>query len=120
MTQIFKNPIPHDILFTFLDETCTKINHFYVFDKNSYKKGIFIGLIDKFLETCRPYYYLSKQKYTDRKVTYNSFTTVIRQICNYNNITYTSEIKYDKSTYSIVYYIEDSCPDNKTSETNVF
>ena len=110
MAQIFKNDIPYEILFTLLESTCTKNNHFYIFDKNSYKKGIFTGVIAKFLADCKPYYFLSKQKYVDRKITYNSFTTVVRQICNYNNITYTSEIKYDKSTYSIVYYIDDVCP----------
>ena len=44
-------------------------------------------------------------KYLDKKLTYNSFTTILRQICNYNKITYTSQIKYDKSSYEITYYI---------------
>ena len=57
------------------------------------------------IEECKPYYHLSKRKYLEKKVTYNSFTTVLRQICNYNKIIYTSQIKYDKSKYEIVYYI---------------
>ena len=52
-----------------------------------------------------PYYHISKRKYLERKLTYNSFITVIRQICNFNKITYTSQLKYDKSTYDITYYI---------------
>ena len=36
------------------------------------------------------YYHNSKKKYLERKLTYNSFTTVLRQICNFNNITYTT------------------------------
>ena len=46
-----------------------------------------------------------RQKYLDKKLTYNSFTTVLRQICNFNKVKYVSQIKYDKSTYDIVYYI---------------
>jgi hypothetical protein len=42
----------------------------------------------------------------DRKLTYKSFNTIIRQICNFNKITYTTQIKYDKSVYDIVYDIQ--------------
>ena len=41
MTQIFKTSIPSDLLFELLEKTCTKSQNFYIFDKNSYKKGIF-------------------------------------------------------------------------------
>jgi hypothetical protein len=77
----------------------------YILNKNAFKKGIYNKSIDAFFEKIKPCYYLSKRKYLDRKLTYNSFTTVIRQICNFNKITYTSQIKYDKSVYDIVYYI---------------
>ena len=76
-----------------------------MFDSISFKKGIFTEEINIFLEECKPYYHLSKRKYLEKKATYNSFTTVLRQICNYNKIIYTSQIKYDKSKYEIVYYI---------------
>ena len=62
-------------------------------------------LIDNFINQCTPYYHISKRKYLERKITYNSFITIIRQICNFNKITYTSQIKYDKSEYDILYYI---------------
>lgn len=110
MTQIFKTSIPSDLLFELLEKTCTKSQNFYIFDKNSYKKGIFTESISTFLANCKPHYFKSKQKYVECKITYNSFTTIIRQICNYHKITYTSEIKYDKSSYNIVYYIEDMLP----------
>ena len=61
--------------------------------------------IPEFLEMCKPYYHISKRKYLERKMSYNNFTTIIRQICNFNKIMYTSQIKYDKSNYNIVYYI---------------
>ena len=61
--------------------------------------------IQKFLLDCNKYYHISKKKYLEKKLTYNTFTTVLRQICNFNKITHTSQIKYDKSNYDIFYYI---------------
>lgn len=105
LNQNFKKEFPKEFIFELLENTCIKSDKYYTFNHESYKKGIFNNLLSEFLEKCKPYYHLSKQKYLDRKLTYNSFTTVIRQICNFTKITYTSVIKYDKSTYNIIYYI---------------
>ena len=104
-TQIFKNMIPSEKIFHLLDSLCIKNNKHYIFDLNSFKKGIFTQEINIFLEECKPYYHISKKKYLENKITYNSFTTVLRQICNFNKIIFTSQIKYDKSNYEIIYYI---------------
>jgi len=104
-TQIFKKQIPNYTLFHLLDEICLKNEKHYILNLDSYKKGIFKEIIQEFFKNCTPYYYLSKHKYLEGKITYKSFLTIIRQICNFNKITYTSQIKYDKSTYNIVYYI---------------
>uniref|UniRef100_A0A6C0KUK4 Uncharacterized protein n=1 Tax=viral metagenome TaxID=1070528 RepID=A0A6C0KUK4_9ZZZZ len=104
-TQIFKNHIPNDIFFQFLEKVCFKNINYYAFNPDSFKKGIYTEDIKKFLDFCRPYYHISKRNYIDRKLTYNSFTTIIRHICKFNDICFTSEIKYDKSDYSIFYYI---------------
>ena len=104
-TQIFKKPFPTDILFTLLNSICFKNDKHYTVNGESYKRGIFKEVIQKFISDCIPYYHLSKRKYLERNLTYNSFTTIIRQICNFNKITYTSQIIYDKSSYGIVYYI---------------
>jgi len=103
--QIFKNNVPNKFLFDLLDLICVKNEKYYLFNNNSFKKGLFNDEIAIFFISCRPSYHISKHKYLDRKLDYNSFTTVLRQICNYNKITYTSQIKYDKSTYDIFYYI---------------
>uniref|UniRef100_A0A6C0B0I0 Uncharacterized protein n=1 Tax=viral metagenome TaxID=1070528 RepID=A0A6C0B0I0_9ZZZZ len=103
--QIFKKQMPNEILFTLLELLCTKNEKYYLFNYDSYKKGIFTNDIPSFINTCKPFYHISKQKYLDRKLTYNNFITLVRQICNFNKITYTSVIKYDKSTYNIIYYI---------------
>jgi len=104
-SQIFKKKVPNELFFTLLDSICLKNEKHYTFNFNAFKKGVFNEKIQQFLIECLSYYHISKQKYLEKKLTYNSFTTVLRQICNYNKITYTSQIKYDKSSYEITYYI---------------
>ena len=104
-SQIFKKRIPKKLLFELLDKICIKNNKYYSLDKISYKKGEYLQLFNLFYDSIISYYHISKQFYIRRKKTYNSFNTIIRQICKYHNINYTSKIIYDKSTYFIVYYI---------------
>jgi len=104
-TQIFKKQIPNELLFELLNKLSSKTDKYFIFNKNSFKKGNFDSTFLKFMEECIPYYQVSKRKYLERKLTYNSFTTILRQICNFNRIKYTSQIKYDKSVYDIIYYI---------------
>uniref|UniRef100_A0A6C0E1Q7 Uncharacterized protein n=1 Tax=viral metagenome TaxID=1070528 RepID=A0A6C0E1Q7_9ZZZZ len=105
VSQIFKKDIPNEILLNLLDKIAFKTEKRYILNHESYKKGMLHNYIVDFMEQCKDYYFLSKQKYLDRKLTYNSFITVVRQICNYNKVTYTSQIKYSKSNYDIEYYI---------------
>ena len=104
-SQIFKQPISNTLLFKFLDNVSVKTEKKYIFNKTSYRKGLINNIMEDFLTECKQYYFASKQKYLERKLTYNSLTTILRQICNHNKITYTSQIKYDKSSYEIEYYI---------------
>lgn len=104
--QIFKKEVNTLSLLSLLEKICTKNNKYFILNRNAYKKGLFEDIIPLFIETeCKPCYHKSKIKYLEKKLTYNTFTTILRQICNFNKIAYTSEIKYDKSTYDIVYYI---------------
>lgn len=102
--QIFKNKINNSVLFSLLDKICIKNNKLYIFNNEAFKKGVFILAIQNFINEIKPYYHISKRKYLEKPLTYNSFTTILRQICNYNDIIYTSEIKYNKSDYDIYYY----------------
>jgi len=104
-SQTFKNIIPNKNLFEVLDSICLKNEKYYIFNMDAYKRGIYKETIPKFIESCLPFYHNSKRKYLEKKLTFKSFTTVLRQICKFNKITYTSRIKYDKSTYDIIYYI---------------
>ena len=105
-SQIFKKEMDNSIIFNLLNKLCEKTNTYYTFNNSSYKKGTFFGdVIQLFLKEIKAYYHNSKQKYLEKKLSYNTFVTIMRQICNFNKITYTSQIKYDKSFYNIDYYI---------------
>ena len=104
-SQIFKKKVPNELLFNLLESICMKNEKHYTLNFEGFKKGVFKEDIPNFMNDCKEFYHLSKKKYLEKKLTYNSFTTIIRQICNNNQITYTSKIKYDKSTYDIIYYI---------------
>lgn len=103
--QIFKKEFPKELLINLLNNICIKNDKYYIINNDAYKKGIFNNLLPEFIEKCKEYYHFSKLKYLDKKYSYNGFTTVLRQICNFTNITHTSVIKYDKSNYNIIYYI---------------
>jgi len=106
-TQLFKRNVPDDLLFDLLEKICIKTDKYYLIDLNAYKKMMFHNHYEEFRNTIRPYYNLSKQFYVERKLVYNSFTNIVRQICKNNNIMYTSQIKYNESKYNIdflVYY----------------
>jgi hypothetical protein len=104
-SQIFKKDFPSEILFNLLENICMKNEKHYILNSDSFKKGMFNKTIDEFLENCKLYYHNSKKKYLEKKMTYSTFVTVIRQICNYNKLTYISQIKYNKSSYDIIYII---------------
>jgi hypothetical protein len=104
-SQIFKEAVPLELLIHLLNNICAKNDKHYILDTIAFKSGIFNGSIQQFIQDCKPYYFYSKLKYLDRKLTYKNFLTIIRQICNHNNLDYHSQIKYDKSKYEIVYTI---------------
>ena len=104
-SQIFKSEVPKDVLFNFLDNICIKNEKNYILNSMAFKKGLFNESIVEFFKNINQHYHNSKKKYLEKKLTYNSFITVIRQICNHLKITYTSQVKYDKSVYDIIYCI---------------
>lgn len=105
MSQIFKQLVPINILFDFLDSVCDKTEKYYIFDNNAYKRGLLEEKIGLFCNTIIDYYYNSKKYYVNREMNYIKFCTVIRQICKLNIINYHTKIIYSKSKYHIPYYI---------------
>ena len=104
--QIFKGEISNDILFELLEEIhIFKTEKYYALNSSSFKKAQFKKLIEPFCEKIKDAYHISKQFYVTRKINYPKFITIIRQICKLNHTPFNSQIKYDKSSYDICYYI---------------
>ncbi len=104
-SQIFRKIIPKEDLIKLFDNTCLKEDDYYILSKDSFKRGMLDNSIPEFMDFCKPFYFSSKQKYLERKLCFNSFITIIRQICKTHNIPYKSQIKYCKSSYTIDYFI---------------
>jgi hypothetical protein len=106
-SQLFKENIPMNILYDFLEKICAKdsVNNLFIFSKAAFKKAEIHNLLTNFKEVIKPYYHVSKQYYVDRDLTFIRFTTIIKQICHLNNNEIISKIVYNKSKYEMEYYI---------------
>jgi hypothetical protein len=105
LIQIFKKEIPIQLLYDLLEKICAKNDKYYMVDLNAYKKMLFHGYHTEFLNILVGYYHSSKRYYAERELTFNAFTTIIRQICKSNTVQFTSQIKYNSSKYNIEYLI---------------
>jgi hypothetical protein len=103
--QIFKKNVPIHILYDLLEKICLKTERYYFIDNNAFKKMIHLELHTDFLKTITSYYHSSKIFYVEREFKYNSFKTIVSQICKSNNIIFTSQIKYNESKYNIHYFV---------------
>jgi len=126
MSQVFKKPIPKNILFHFLERIgCQKTDKFYIVDITAFKRAIYNNDLEMFIQSIKEYYYMSKLHYIDMThASYNKFNTIIRQLCKCNNVAFSKYIKYDKSSYSVVYnvhYVDnnDNDDDDGYSNSNV-
>ena len=106
MSQIFKNDIEPEFFIDFLKKytTLTKNNE-YIFNHISYKKANYNNDIQELISVLINNYHKSKQFYLTRNMNYKNFVTIIRQVCNYLCIPYTSKIVYSNSKYNINYVI---------------
>jgi hypothetical protein len=104
-SQIFKQPIQNEMIFNLLEKICIKEKNCYIFNNIAFKKGMYNNILFDFVVSCIPYYHKSKQHYLEKKITYKSFATILRQICNHNKIRYKNKISYSNSNYEIIYYI---------------
>lgn len=95
-----------NILYDFLNIFCKVENNYYIFDILIYKKYEYNNYLDKFKYSLNKFYLKKNYFYLNRENSYNNFLTLIRQLCKKLNINYIKKIKYDKSIYNIIYYIE--------------
>jgi hypothetical protein len=105
--QIFKSLVSKETLFQFLDKICIVNSNpnIYIINNEIFKKAIYDNVVQNFITEISDCYHTSKKFYVERKMDYNSFVTIVRQVCKLNNITITNKIKYFKSNYSIEYEI---------------
>lgn len=104
--QIFKKQVDKAMVLNLLEKiNVFKTDKYYTYNKNSFKKALYLGCLEEFIESCKEYYHSSKQKYLEGEITQKRLTTIIRQLCKCAGISYTSKIQYDKSVYDIYYYI---------------
>lgn len=102
--KIFKKEIPIRILYDLLDKIEVSETNKYIIDKPLFKK-LSPFMVD-FLTKCRDYYFESQKKYTTKSpFLYKSFLTVVRQICNNNDVPFYYKLKFLHSKYEIIYYI---------------
>lgn len=105
MSQTFKSNIDKNILFEFLEKNCDKTDKYYIFNMTSYKRGELNESNDAFVESLRQYYHKAKLFYLERKRTYSGICTIIRQICKYHAVLFSTKVIYSKSKYNIPYFI---------------
>jgi hypothetical protein len=103
--QIFKNAVPNNLFYSFLEKICLKTDKYYFIDVASYNKLLFLDLKKPFIDALTEFYFLSKRFYLEREFTYSSFTNIVRQISKHECIKIDSEIKYSHSKYYINFFV---------------
>jgi hypothetical protein len=117
-TKVFVRSPPNELLYDLLDKICTIRENHYYFDINAYAKLRYHEYHINFFRALRPYYGDTKKEYVERPLTYNNFTTILRQICKYNEIPFQSRMNYARSTYNIDYYVQ--CREQPADKCNEF
>ena len=104
-SQIFKKQVPESIVWELLSKICIAQNKYFLLSPISFKQAEYHNILSDFCASLEEYYHVSKKYYANRKLNYGKFTTLIRQICNINQVSFTSKIVYNRSSYDILYYI---------------
>ncbi len=90
----------------FIRKHCMQEENKYIVDVNTFKKLIYDDELVGLIELLKNYYYRNKFYYLDESsMTYNRFSTIIRQLCRNNNVDYERDIKYIMSKYTVSYKI---------------
>ena len=105
MSQLFKIKYDSEKLISFLNKICVKKTNHFILTKDSYKRAQLLNIIEPFMDDLKSYYFPSKQHYITRTMKFTYLVTVIRQLSNHCNFGWTSDITYDKSSYTMRYFI---------------
>ena len=104
-SQIFKILPPKEKFISFIKMYTNKTHTNYEFTYEKYKQAKYKNDIQKFIKEIYKYYYNSKKFYLTRKLTYKSFSNILRQFCKVYCFPFYSKITYNKSQYIMKYYI---------------
>ncbi len=105
--QVFKKCVPASLLWRFLKEIqAEELDNCIIISNAEYKRALLLQYLLPFIKEMEEYYLPSKRHFITKNISYHNLLTILRQICNANSITYERKMKYDKSSYEIVYYIQ--------------
>lgn len=111
---LFRMPIQIQPLLAVLSAVAPRIDSgkWFHFNVTAYRKMIYQQIHLPFIESIRDYYFPAKwRKYGDKELTYSSFTTILRQMCNEVGLAFYTKIVYDHSVCNTVYFIATALPD---------
>ena len=104
MNQIFSRKLDIKRIYNYLKNIGNKqLDKFLIFNDIIFKKKI--DIINNFYTYLLDYYFESKKFYLTRDKTFKNFCTILRQLCKYLNIPFTSKLQYNKTKYSIYYVL---------------
>jgi hypothetical protein len=100
LKHVFVQKVPLSLLVDLLEKICSRLEGrgiengvrlYYYVSEYEYRKMVFEHLHIHFLDTLQNYYSSFFHRYYERDFTYNSFKTILRQICKIHNIVYEKE-----------------------------
>lgn len=92
------------------NETENETEECFTLDVNAFKRGIFLGIVDPFMQMLATSYYSKRCAfYAERTMktpaAFAHFVQVIKHVCKNNDILITSALKYEQSQSNKIYYI---------------
>jgi hypothetical protein len=112
-TYLFRSAVNTDSLDRVLSKVATPIDggKWLQFDPCAFRKMVFHEFHKEFVASVKDYYYPAKwKKYGNKEITYNSFTTILRQLCNEVGRTFYTKHVYEHSICNTIYFISASAP----------
>ena len=104
--NIFRKPFPLATLIELLNTICPFNEDYYLVDMNVFQSMVFLHTHRDFYNSLQDFYYPCQQFYVTRPIDYRSFTTVLRQLCNYHHISFRIDRQYNHSTLITRYFID--------------
>lgn len=99
-SQVFRMIPPEYILFDLLDSVCETEQKNFIVNETTFRLLNRADKLNDFCKSLSQYYHKSKIVYLENHRNYNSFLTILRQLCKVLCIGYVSRVQYSHSTYS--------------------